>query len=89
MKEVNNMARKTDPSLKNENGVYTSRQKANKNWEDTKVEQLTVRFPKGSRDKLKEYVEQKSKSEPDNPKYSSLNALIKHLLVEETGITLD
>lgn len=88
MNEVKNMARKTDPTLQNENGIYLSKQKANKKWEG-KVEQLTVRLPEGSRDKLKEYVEQKAKNEPDNPKYNSLNALIKYLLTEETGITLD
>lgn len=61
--------------------TYESQRKAIKKYE-SKVEQLTVRLPQGSRAKLNEYV---SKSD----KFSSVNTMIKTLLENEIGQSLD
>ena len=49
---------------------------------EQKFEQLTVRLPKGSRDKLQDYIS-------GSDKYKSVNAMIKDLLEKEIKQTLD
>lgn len=58
-----------------------SQRKAIKEYEK-KIEQLTVRLPLGSRDILNKYI-------AETNKYSSVNAMIKALLENEIGKTLD
>lgn len=61
--------------------TINSQRKAIKKYE-SKVEQLTVRLPQGSREKLNDYI---AKSD----KYSSVNNMIKALLENEIGQSLD
>lgn len=61
--------------------TYNSQRKAIKKYE-SKIEQLTVRLPQGSREQLNEYI-------ASNNKYSSVNAMIKALLENEIGHSLD
>lgn len=61
--------------------TYNSQRKAIKKYE-SKIEQLTVRLPQGSRDKLNEYIK-------NNNKYTSVNTMIKALLEKEIGSSLD
>lgn len=82
-----------------EGGTYLSQKEASKKWEQKNpMEKIIVRVPEGSRDIITEYVEQKALEDPTNLKYSSyngkayrpsVNALIKALLEEELGRTLD
>lgn len=60
--------------------TYNSQRRAIKKYE-SKVEQLTVRLPQGSREQLNEYIK-------SNGKYSSVNAMIKALLENEIGHSL-
>lgn len=104
------MARKTDPSLKTEQGeynisrvgkggMYKAKIEANSRWEkNNPQDKIMVRVPQGCHELIKEYVKRKASEEPTNLKYNSyngkayqpsVNALIKHLLAEETGIKLD
>ena len=88
-KGVYDMPKKADASKKNEAGYYQSVYDTSKEFNKNNYDVLTVRIPKGCKDALKEYQEQKNQAEPENLKYSSVNALIKALLEEETGITLN
>lgn len=85
------MPRKTDSSLK-EGAVYISQKKASENWKKANPqEMITVRLPKGSRDIINDYVERKSKENPEDRKYStdkgrpSVNAMLKALIEDEIG----
>lgn len=78
-----------DASKVNEAGYYKSVYNTSKEFNKNNYDVLTVRIPKGSKDALKEYQEQKNQAEPDNPKYSSVNAMIKALLENETGLSLN
>ena len=88
-KGVNAMPKKADASLKNEAGYYQSVYDTSKEFNKNNYDVLTVRIPKGTKDALKEYQERMNQAEPENPKYSSVNALVKTLLEYETGITLN
>lgn len=103
MKEVlDTMPKKVaDPSKKytasSGKEYYESQKKHTEAFEKTQ-EKIIVRVPEGSRDVITEYVEQKAAEDPTNLKYSSyngkayrpsVNALIKALLEEELGRTLD
>lgn len=79
-----------DPS-----GYYRSRIAHSQSYDKNAVDKIIVRVPRGTRELLNTYVEEMALKEPENPKYSdvsrkrpSLNALIKFLLQEETGIEL-
>lgn len=61
--------------------TINSQRKAMANYEK-KVEQLTVRLPQGSRGKLNDYI-------ASSDKYSSVNNMIKSLLENEIGQSLD
>lgn len=86
---VYKMPKKPDASLKNEAGYYKSVYDTSKDFNKNNYDVLTVRIPKGTKDALKEHQEKMCQAEPDNPKYSSLNALVKALLENETGINLN
>lgn len=88
IKGVCDMPKKPDASKKNEAGYYQSVYDTSKEFNKNNYDVLTVRIPKGSKDALKEYQEQMNQTEPENSKYSSVNAMIKALLENETGITL-
>lgn len=83
------MPKKPDESLKNKAGYYQSRYDTSKEFNKNNYDVLTIRVPKGTKDALKEYQERMNQTEPENPKYSSINALVKALLESETGITLN
>lgn len=80
-------------------GRYKSQKDATEKYEkDNPMEKIIVRVPAGSRDKINEYVQKKATENPQDLKYSSyngkayrpsVNALIKALLEEEMGISLD
>ena len=61
--------------------TYNSQRRAIKKYEGT-IEQITVRLPKGSRNKLNEYITRTGK-------YKSVNTMIKSLLETEIGFSLD
>lgn len=83
------MPKKPDASKKNEAGYYQSVYETSQAFNKANYDVLTVRVPKGSKDLLKEYQERMNQADPENQKYSSVNALIKALLEAETGITLN
>ena len=78
------MSRKADPTKKNEAGYYQSVYDTTREFNKNNYDTLTVRVPKGFKDKLKAHQEQMHQQQPDNPKYSSLNAMIKTLWEQET-----
>ena len=82
------MPKKADDSLKNGAGYYQSVYATTKEFNKNNYDVLTVRIPKGSKDSIKEYQEKMKEEQPNNPKYQSINLLIKTLLENETGITL-
>ena len=88
-KGVNIMPKKADASLKNEAGYYQSVYDTSKEFNKNNYDVLTVRIPKGTKDALKQYQEQMNEADPENTKYSSVNALVKALLESETGINLN
>ena len=88
-KGVYDMPKKADSSLKNEAGYYQSVYDTSKEFNKNNYDVLTVRIPKGSKNAIKEYQERMNQAEPNNPKYSSVNALVKTLLEAETGLTLN
>ena len=83
------MPKTPNPELKNESGNYKSIAKNANEFNKNNYDVLTVRIPKGCKEALKDYQERMNEEEPDNPKYTSVNALLKALLEEETGITLN
>ena len=97
VRSVNDMPKKSDPSLKIPGSdIYKSQYPANERWNaKNPSEQLKVRMPVGMREKLTEYVTRMAAENPGNPKYStakgrpSVNALVNTLLAEEMGIELD
>lgn len=93
--EVNNMPAKGsgDKALKQlvvestegytkDTDTYISQRVASANYEKNKIEQITVRLPKGSRQILQDYID-------NSGKFKSVNAMIKSLLEAEIGQTLD
>lgn len=58
-----------------------SQRKAIKEYEQ-KFEQVKIRLPKGSRDKINQYI-------AESNKYTSVNAMLKSLIENEIGQTLD
>ncbi len=62
--------------------TYISQRLASANYEKNKVEQITVRLPKGSRKILQDYVTKSGK-------YESVNAMIKALLESEINQSLN
>lgn len=89
IKDVQIMSKKPDASLKNEAGYYQSIYNTSKEFNKNNYDVLTIRIPKGTKDALKEYQERMNQAEPENSKYSSVNALVKALLEEESGINLN
>lgn len=99
------MPRKRNPELRDEAGNLLSRQyQKNPNIKESirtyeeknPVDKIIVRIPAGSRDYINEYVRRKAIEEPDNPKYKdqvkgkpSVNAMIRALLEQELGCSLD
>lgn len=89
---VEDMPKTTDESKKQlviqateeqviDTNTYNSQRKAAKKYEG-KIEQITVRLPQGSREQLNNYI-------ASSNKYSSVNAMIKALLENEIGHSLD
>lgn len=82
-------------------GTYHSQIDAIKKYEEKNkdlMEQVKVRLPKGTQELLQNYVAEKAEEFPEDPRYStytgrywrpSVNALIKALLEEELGRSLD
>ena len=64
-----------------ETKTINSRRKANRKYEQ-KFEQVKVRLPQGSKEKINKYV-------AESNKYSSVNAMLKALIENEIGETLD
>lgn len=79
------MTRFADSNLKTDSGIYKSQIASNRRYELTKTENIRVRVPIGTKDLIVNYQKQKHKDDPENPKYSSLNALIIFLLEVELG----
>ena len=91
------MPKKPDPSLKTESGIYHSQKRQSEKFEE-KVEKIIIRVPEGSRAAITAYVEERANAEPENLKYNSfngkayrpsVNAMIRKLIEEEMGISLD
>ena len=61
--------------------TINSQRKANQKY-DKKIDRFTFRLPQGSKEKINKYV-------TESNKYSSVNAMIKALLENEIGETLD
>lgn len=61
--------------------TINSRRKANRKYEQ-KFEQVKVRLPQGSKEKINKYV-------AETNKFSSVNAMLKALIENEIGETLD
>ena len=91
-KETNNNSKyehkKLDDSLNIVNNTIVkktktanSQRKAIKQYEQ-KFEQVKIRLPIGSRDKIKKYV-------TESNKYTSVNSMFKSLVENEIGETLD
>ena len=87
-KDKNIMPKKPDPTKKNEANYYKSVYKNSKEFNKNNYDVLTIRIPKGTKDALKDYQERMCQEEPDNIKYSSVNALVKTLLEIETNLKL-
>ena len=83
------MARTREPGEKNINGNYKSIADNADKFNKANYESILVRVKKGSKDLIIDYLERMSQEDPENPKYSSLNALVKALLEAETGIKLN
>ena len=64
-----------------ETKTSNAQRKANQEY-DKKIDRFTVRLPQGSKEKINKYV-------TESNKYSSVNAMIKALLENEIGETLD
>lgn len=86
---VYNMPRKPDASLKNKSGYYQSVYDNSKEFNKNNYDVLTIRIPKGCKDALKDYQERMRQADPENPRYTSVNAFVKELLESETGIKLN
>ena len=91
------MPKRADPTLKTESGIYRSKIRQSEKFEE-KVEKIIVRVPEGSRTAIARYVEEKAEADPENLRYSSyngktyrpsVNALIRTLIEEEMGVSLD
>lgn len=91
------MPKKPDPTLKTKSGIYRSKIRQSVKFEE-KVEKIIVRVPEGARAAITKHVEEKAKADPENLKYSSyngkayrpsVNALIRTLIEEEMGVSLD
>lgn len=89
------MPRTANPDKK-DGKVYKSVKKAIAEYEAKKpVDKIIIRVPAGAREKIQRYVEQKAAEEPTNRKYvtdkgrPSVNGLIKSLLEDELGESLD
>lgn len=103
--EDKDMPRKRNPELRDEDGKLISRQYRNnpnikesiKSYEaKNPVDKIIVRVPAGSREYINDYVKRKAAEEPENPKYkdqvkgkASVNAMIKALIEQEIGCSLD
>lgn len=90
------MARKEDPKNKElhiaareeqtiETNTYQSRRNAMKKYEEEKIEQITVRVPKGTRSLISSYVEAHAKDHPEwtSKGKGSVNAFITDLINRE------
>ena len=91
------MPKKPDPTLKTESGIYRSKIRQSEKFEE-KVDKIIVRVPEGARAAITEYVQEKAEADPENLRYSSyngkayrpsVNALIRTLIEEEMGVSLD
>lgn len=89
VKDVQNMPKTPDESLKNEAGYYKSIYETSKEFNKNNYDVLTIRIPKGTKDALREYQERMHQAEPENPQYCSVNALVKALIEKESGINLN
>lgn len=90
------MARKEDPKYKElhieareeqiiDTNTYQSRRNAMKKYEEERVEQLTVRVPKGTRSLISKYVEDHIEDHPEwtAKGKASVNAFIVDLINKE------
>lgn len=83
------MPKKANPELKNESGNYKSIAKNANEFNKNNYDVLTIRIPKGTKEELKNYQEKMYQENPEDSKYSSVNALVKALLEAETNIELN
>jgi len=83
------MSRKADPSKKNDAGYYQSTYNTSKEFNKNNYDLLTVRVPKGFKNTLRQHQEEMHRQQPDNPKYKSVNAMVKALLEQETGFKVE
>lgn len=82
------MPKKADPEKKNPAGYYQSIYDTSKEFNKESYDTFIVRIPKGTKAPLAEYVKQMHERNPDDSKYNSLNAMVKALIQEESGIDL-
>lgn len=68
--------------------ILITKLEANKRYLQ-KQEQIIIRLPKGSRDKIGDYLTAMREHYPNESKYSSVNTFVKNLLEEETGLSFD
>ncbi len=81
-KELKQLVVEATEGFTKDTKTYKSQRVASANYEKNKIEQITVRLPKGSRQVLQDYVD-------NSDKFKSVNAMIKALLEAEIGQTLD
>lgn len=95
--------KRTAKDKKTATKTLSSQLKQNESWaEKNPCDKITIRLPKGTQDFLKEYVKRKAEENPNSTKYStfistptrnshqpSVNALVRALLEEELGFSLD
>lgn len=73
------MPKKADDTLKTDAGLYKSKIRASKQYDQDNVDNIRVRVPKGWREKMQEYV-------AESDKYTSVNGMICDLIKNEIGI---
>lgn len=73
------MPKKADDTLKTDAGLYKSKIRASKQYDQDNVDNIRVRVPKGWREKMQEYV-------AGSDKYTSVNGMICDLIKNEIGI---
>lgn len=83
----NKMPKTKNPELKvkskNNKEYYQTTIDATKKHNKDNYDLMSFRMPKGGKDSLKAYLEQRKQEEPDNPKYSTFYAFINTLINEE------
>lgn len=79
--KINDSLNIINNAIVKETKTSNAQRKANQEY-DKKIDRFTVRLPQGSKEKINKYVAKSNK-------YSSVNAMIKALLENEIGETLE